>query len=206
MLNAGMNGLFSHNGLIAMDWGSAMKITSNRLDLQAMTAAELSVSTLSCPAATMEQALGFRLAPAVLDDEMLYALKVRHSKVLQNPEHYLWYTCWAVIHREEQQIIGFLILKGRPNGQGEVIIGYIIDEQHWGKGYGTEAVRCLNEWIFSHPEAQWVIADTEPDNTASHRLLQHLGAEPYRETDELIWWRVGRPDKKPDFRMNESQV
>ncbi|MNC09821.1 Acetyltransferase (GNAT) family protein [compost metagenome] len=177
-----------------------MKLSGQRLDLQALTAVQLSASTGSNTAAALEQELGLKLAPAVLDDEMLYAIQVRYSKVLQNAEHYLWYTCWAVIHREEQQLIGFLILKGRPNGQGEVIIGYVIDEGHWGKGYGTEAVRCLSDWIFSHPEAQWIIADTEPDNTASHRLLQHLGAERYRETDELIWWRIGRPQtQQPAF-------
>ncbi|WP_342562796.1 GNAT family N-acetyltransferase [Paenibacillus sp. FSL R7-0345] len=171
-----------------------MKISGKRLDLQALTAAELSAGTHSETAAMLEQTVGCKITPAILDDEMLYALKVRHAKVLQNEKHYLWYTCWAVIHREEQQIIGFLILKGLPNEQGEVIIGYVIDEGHWGKGYGTEAVRCLNEWIFSHPAAHWVIADTEPDNAASHKLLQHLGAEQYRETDELIWWRIGRPE------------
>lgn len=171
-----------------------MKLSGRRLDLQALTAEELSLSAGNYTAAGLEQALGLKLAPAILDDEMLYALKVRYSKVLQNVEQYLWCTCWAVIHREERQVIGFLILKGCPNEQGEVIIGYCLDESHWDQGYATEAVGCINEWIFSHPEACWVIADTEPDNIASHKVLQHLGAEQYRETEELLLWRIARSE------------
>ncbi|MNI49465.1 anhydro-N-acetylmuramic acid kinase [compost metagenome] len=170
-----------------------MRLTGNRLDLQALTAEELSASIGRYTETALEKALGLKLAPAILDDEMLYALKVRYSRVLQNLEQYLWYTCWAVIHREEQQVIGFLILKGEPNEAGEVIIGYLIDEGHWGQGYATEAARTICGWIFSHPEALSVIADTEHDNIASHRVLQHLGAQRYRENEELVWWRIPRP-------------
>ncbi|QSF44244.1 GNAT family N-acetyltransferase [Paenibacillus tianjinensis] len=170
-----------------------MKLSGKRLDLQPLTALELSASVGRYTAAALEQSLGLKLAASILDEEMLYAMKVRYSKVLQNEDNYLWFTCWAVIHRAEQQVIGFLILKGQPNERGEVIIGYIIDEDHWGQGYATEAVGCVNEWIFSHPEACWVIADTEPDNFASHKVLKHLGAEQYRETEELLWWRIARP-------------
>jgi RimJ/RimL family protein N-acetyltransferase len=171
-----------------------MILSGRRLDVRALTAEELSSGIANYSAAGLEQVLGLKLAPAVLDEEMLYVFNVRHSRVLQNADHYMWYTCWAIIHREEQQVIGFLILKGQPNGQGEVIIGYSIDESHWGQGYATEAVGCISEWIFSHPEASWVIADTEPDNIASHKVLQHLGAEKYRETEELLWWRIARPE------------
>ncbi|MNN95006.1 hypothetical protein D3C81_2137430 [compost metagenome] len=52
----------------------------------------------------------------------------------------------------------------------------------------------MSEWIFSHPEACWIIADTEPDNFASHKVLKHLGAEQYQETEELLWWRIARPE------------
>lgn len=171
-----------------------MKLSGRRVDLQALTEEDLSASVGNYTATALEQALGLKLAPSILDEEMIYALKVRYSKVLQNGEHYLWYTCWAVIHREERQVIGFLILKGQPNAQGEVTIGYVIDEVHWGQGYATEAVECINEWIFSHAEACWVVADTEPDNIASHKVLQHLGAEQFRETEELLWWRIARPE------------
>ncbi|KAI7255735.1 hypothetical protein KC345_g11083 [Hortaea werneckii] len=170
-----------------------MKLTDNRLDLLPLTAAELALALENY--AELERTLGLNvtLAATLLDDEeMRYAMRVRHIKVLQDELNYPWLTNWAIIHQAEQRIIGFLILKGGPNEQGEVILGYVIDEQYRGQGYATEAVRQITAWIFSHPDARWVIADTEKDNSASHRVLQHLGAELYQETEDLLWWRIGR--------------
>ncbi|MEK5463537.1 GNAT family N-acetyltransferase [Paenibacillus sp. FSL R7-0210] len=171
-----------------------MKLTGEHLDLSPLSAPELALALADY--AGLEQALGLNVtATATLmdDEEMRYAMRVRHAKVLQDEENYCWLTMWAIIHREQRQLIGFLILKGRPNEQGEVIVGYVLDERYWGQGYATEALRQITAWIFSHPGARWVIADTEKDNLASHRVLQHLGAELYRETEDLFWWRIARP-------------
>jgi RimJ/RimL family protein N-acetyltransferase len=170
-----------------------MKLADNRLELRALTAAELSLALENY--AELEQALGLNVSGGalLLDEEMRYAMRVRHAKVLQDENNYPWLTNWAIIHQEEQQIIGFLILKGGPNEQGEVILGYVIDQEYWGQGYATEAARQISSWIFSHPDARWIIADTEKDNAASHRVLQHLGAEMYRESEDLLWWRIARP-------------
>lgn len=171
-----------------------MKLTDNRLNLQPLTAAELALALENY--AELEQVLGLNVTASqtLLDDEeMRYAMRVRHAKVLQDEQNYPWLTHWAIIHQEEQRIIGFLILKGVPNEQGEVILGYVIDQRYQGRGYATEAVQHITAWIFGHPDARWVIADTEKDNTASHRVLQHLDAELYRETEDLLWWRIARP-------------
>ncbi|QUL54000.1 GNAT family N-acetyltransferase [Paenibacillus tritici] len=173
-----------------------MTHTDNRLMLRPLNAAELALALEDY--AELELALGLRVTPAATlldDEEMRYAMRVRYAKVLQDEQNYPWLTQWAVIHREEQQIIGFLILKGLPNEQGEVIVGYVIDERYRGQGYASEALKQITAWIFSHPGTRWVIADTEKDNFASHRVLQHLDAEPYRETEDLFWWRIARPDK-----------
>jgi RimJ/RimL family protein N-acetyltransferase len=77
-----------------------------------------------------------------------------------------------------------------------VIIGYDIDENHRRKGYATEAIRRLFQWIFSNPKVSSVIADTEKVNIPSCKLLEHLGAIQYKETEELIWWKVVRLDYK----------
>ncbi|MEK4326483.1 GNAT family N-acetyltransferase [Paenibacillus sp. FSL R7-0312] len=171
-----------------------MRLTDNRLNLRPLTAAELALALDNYAAAEQSLGLNVTASPTLLDDEeMRYAMRVRHTKVLQDEQNYPWLTNWAIIHQEEQRIIGFLILKGGPNEQGEVILGYVIDERYWGQGYATEAVRHITAWIFNHSDARWVIADTEKDNTASHRVLQHLDAELYRETEDLLWWRIPRP-------------
>ncbi|WP_339220010.1 GNAT family N-acetyltransferase [Paenibacillus sp. FSL H8-0332] len=171
-----------------------MKLTGEHLELSPLSAPELALALENYAGLEQTLDLNVTITATLLDDEeMRYAMRVRHAKVLQDEQNYCWLTMWAIIHREQRQLIGFLILKGRPNEQGEVIVGYVIDERYRGQGYATEALRQISAWIFSHPGARWVIADTEKDNFASHRVLQHLGAELYRETEDLFWWRIVRP-------------
>ncbi len=140
----------------------------------------------------MQLALGLKPSDSPLDDEMRYAMKVRLKKVQEDLANYKWLTNWAIVHHEANQIIGYIMIKGLPNTLGEVIIGYGIDEAYQKQGYAKEAVAGLKQWIFENPDAKAIIADTEKENVASHRVLQSLGAFNYKENDELIWWKLER--------------
>jgi RimJ/RimL family protein N-acetyltransferase len=140
--------------------------------------------------AKMQTDLGLNVVNTTLDEEMEYAMKVRLRKVLEDANNYLWLTNWAIIHKEDNQIIGFIILKGCPNELGEVIVGYVIEESHQRKGYAREALKALLQWIFKNPKALYVIADTEKENMPSNKLLENLGAVRYKENDEIVWWRI----------------
>jgi ribosomal-protein-alanine N-acetyltransferase len=140
----------------------------------------------------MQLALGLKLSDSPLDEDLVYAMKVRLKKVKEDLAHYEWLTNWAIVHNEMNQIVGYIMIKGLPNALGEVIIGYGIDESYRKQGYAKEAVEGLKQWIFENPDAKAIIADTEKENVASHRVLQSLGAFNYRENDELIWWKLER--------------
>lgn len=140
----------------------------------------------------MQIDLGLRVINAAIDEEMDYVMKIRLKRVLEDVKNYLWLTNWAIIHKEEKQIIGFIILKGVPNEFGEVIVGYVVEDSHQRKGYATEAIKALIKWVFQNPQALSVIIDTEKDNLPSNKLLEKLGAVKYKETDELFWWRIVR--------------
>lgn len=127
-----------------------------------------------------------------LDEGMLYAMEVRLRKVKENINEYKWFTNWAVVIKNEMKIIGFVMIKGTPNDNGEVIVGYGIDEIYQRKGYATESVKCLSDWIFMNEKVQCIIADTDKENIASHKVLLNLGAEKYKETEDLIWWKMKR--------------
>ncbi|GFP76511.1 GNAT family N-acetyltransferase [Clostridium fungisolvens] len=179
--------------LIKRDENIAVKKISHSLETERLTISPLQSHQLALALedyAKMQTDLGLNVVSVILDEEMEYAMKVRLRKVLEDVENYLWLTNWAIIHKEENQIIGFIILKGCPNELGEVIVGYVIEESHQRKGYATEALKELTQWIFKNPEALSVIADTEKTNTPSNKLLENLGAVKYKETDGIIWWRI----------------
>jgi ribosomal-protein-alanine N-acetyltransferase len=54
-------------------------------------------------------------------------------------------------------------------------IGYCIGKPFWGKGYVTEAARCVVDFIFTNMNAQKVFAFHHPDNLASGNVMRKLG-------------------------------
>ena len=165
-----------------------MKLNAKRLKLIPLQVQHLALAVDNY--GEMATELGVKIINTILDEEMQYAMKVRLRKVLEDEENYLWLTNWAVVLKEENMIIGYIMIKGYPNKNGEVIVGYGIEEKHRKNGYATEALKGLTKWIFENPKAEQVIADTEKENVASHKVLENAGAVKYKETDELIWWKI----------------
>ena len=97
-------------------------------------------------------------------------------------------------------MIGDLCFKGPPV-QGEVEIGYGIDEAYRRRGYAAEAVEAAVDWAFSQEGVYFVMAETEPGNIASQDLLKKLkfisagigeeGPRFERERPESAWMAVG---------------
>ncbi|MGE7932906.1 GNAT family N-acetyltransferase [Viridibacillus arvi] len=137
----------------------------------------------------VEIKLSLNASDEFLNEELKLALKFRLSKVMENLKDYIWYTNWLIISIDKNCTVGGIILKGHPNEEGEVIIGYYTIPQYQGKGYMTEAVNNIKSWLLNQPEVRFVIADTDKTNIASHRVLEKSGAEIYKETEDSYFWR-----------------
>lgn len=149
----------------------------------------------------VEEKLGLTVTNTVIEEPLKIAHNSRLKEVIKNKDNYLWETNWLVVLKEENRIIGGIMIKGLPNENGEVIIGYGTDDSYQKKGYMTEAVHGLIEWIFESPSALSVIADTDKDNVPSHKVLIKNGFKKYKETietsdegeiEELVWWRLDK--------------
>ena len=167
---------------------NVINLETQRLKLLPLQADNLALSLDNY--GEMESDLGLMVTNTVLDDEMKYAMKVRLRKVLEDVENYLWLTNWAIVLKKEKRIIGFIMIKGYPNENGEVIVGYSIEKEYRKMGYATEALKRLIKWIFKNPKVVCVIGDTERENTSSHKVLENVGAVKYKETSELMWWKI----------------
>lgn len=124
-----------------------------------------------------------------LSSELIKAMEVRLSKVIVDEQNYIWYTNWIIVSKDKNHNIGGIMIKGLPNKHGEVVIGYYTLTEYQGNGYMTEAVRNMKNWLLRQPDVRFVIADTEKDNIASHKVLEKTGAKMYEETEELYFWR-----------------
>lgn len=184
------NELFKTSGMGKSEKEINWSLETERLNLLPLQPYHLALSLEDY--GKMQSDLGLRVSDAILEEELQYAMKVRLRKVLEDVENYLWLTNWAIVHKKDHQIIGFIMIKGCPNEVGEVIVGYGIDEKYRKNGYATETLKRLAEWIFENPKALCVVADTEKTNIASHKVLQNAGAFKYKETDELVWWKIER--------------
>ena len=138
----------------------------------------------------MQLELGLKVSNRALDESDQYAMKVRLRKVLEDIDNYLFLTNWAIVLKDENKIVGFIMLKGCPNEHGEVIVGYGIHEEYQRRSYAAEALRALSQWVFKNPKALSMIADIEKDNLPSQRVLEKAGGFKFKENDELVWWKI----------------
>ncbi len=74
---------------------------------------------------------------------------------------------------------------GRPLPPGTFEVGIGLRAAARGRGYGTEALRLLTGWLFSHAGAQVVRAETDPANVAMRTVFERCGWQPAGTLTEL---------------------
>lgn len=82
---------------------------------------------------------------------------------------------WAISKKPDLKMIGsggfWKIMK--ENFRAE--IGYELLPEHWRKGIMTEALRAMIKFGFEVMKLHSIEANTDPENTASNRMLDKLG-------------------------------
>lgn len=87
---------------------------------------------------------------------------------------------WMILPKDNpSSIIGYCVLrifeKMHPALDGQVEIGYIIDQPFWGKGYATDAVkRCIEMGLMLN-RFDRMLATILPENTASQKIVLKAG-------------------------------
>lgn len=80
---------------------------------------------------------------------------------------------WAVCLKENGRLIGNLYFSRQADDTWE--LGFVFNAAYQGKGYAMESARALLDRAFSEWAAQRVIAQCNPENKKSWRLLERLG-------------------------------
>lgn len=87
---------------------------------------------------------------------------------------YRWHTNWEIVLTEENKAVGGASFLGAPNKKGEVILGYIINQEYGNKGLMTEAVEAISNWALEFG-AKRVISFVEQESEAVDKLLTKCG-------------------------------
>jgi [ribosomal protein S5]-alanine N-acetyltransferase len=81
----------------------------------------------------------------------------------------------GIARRSDRALIGTCALFAVHQASRRAELGYILGRPHWGQGYAREAVTALLNHGFDAHDLNRIEADADPRNTASVRLLEHLG-------------------------------
>jgi RimJ/RimL family protein N-acetyltransferase len=102
--------------------------------------------------------------------------------------------------RHDGVVLGDLMLRltAVEHGCGE--LGYVLDPEHGGLGYATEAAHAVLHLAFDVVGLRRVVARVDAENTASASLLERLGMRCEARLVENEWFK-GRLCDELDFAM-----
>lgn len=133
-----------------------------------------------------EETAAFARAQSYNNGPMMedYLIKLKKDPSLEG-----WGT-WLVIRKEDDQVIGDIGFKGKPNLNKVVEVGYGLLEPYWRKGYATEAVDGLVQWAFKTNQVNKIMAEVLKDNIASIHVLHNVGMKRLTEVNEMYYYQV----------------
>jgi RimJ/RimL family protein N-acetyltransferase len=98
---------------------------------------------------------------------------------------------FSVFERESGVLVGDVGLSPSRREPGVIKIGYTIGPAHQGRGYGTEAVALLIDFVFGKLRPPVVRMYADADNSASIRVAEKVGMrhmETFEETEDGETW------------------
>jgi RimJ/RimL family protein N-acetyltransferase len=97
-----------------------------------------------------------------------------HLRALQADCNQLGWRVRVVVERLSNTVVGSINLKGPPI-QGDVEIGWGLNDHARGKGYATEASAAVLEWLAQQAGVTSISATVPDDNYPSQRVAARLG-------------------------------
>lgn len=98
--------------------------------------------------------------------EFLKALTQRHEDGME--------FSWVIEKPDTGRAFGMIGVFVREHKAG---LGYVLAKRFWNRGYMTEVISVVSDWLLSQPEIfrVWAVCDTE--NSGSARALEKAGFE-----------------------------
>lgn len=174
-------------------------IETERLVLFPYTAENLALFNTDLP--RFEEEYGVVYRGEELDRLLVEFLKNLEKEIAADRAHYLFFTEFLIVLKENSRIIGSVDYKYVPkNGLTEV--GYGMNPDYTGHGYMTEALNALLDFG-RRLGVKTVRADTKKDNIKSQNVLKRCGFT-FLYEDGNLWWE--KDLTKERSRKVEEQI
>jgi ribosomal-protein-alanine N-acetyltransferase len=101
----------------------------------------------------------------------------------------------VVVERATNLVVGSINLKGPPDGDGDVEIGWGVAEAWRRRGFAAEAASGVIEWALGQTGAKSLSATIADDNVASQNLaakLRMIRTSQVRR-QKPVWSRLAAP-------------
>lgn len=95
---------------------------------------------------------------------------------------------WMIVNRQTKKIIGDIGFHGSPDENGEVQVGFGLVEHERGKGFGSESLIAIMDWLKFQENVKVIKADCLISNKPSARILEKAGLKEVNRDDEYIYW------------------
>jgi ribosomal-protein-alanine N-acetyltransferase len=163
-------------------------IETDRLIIKPLTYEQL-LKYLKCDN-SLEAELNLDYSSRTISPELKEALeKTILPNVADNSKNYLFNTLWTAISKAENKMIADFCIIGEPDAGGIIEIGYGTYEAFQGKGYMTEIVGGIIEWIKKQKTVKGICATTEKSNIASSKVLSKNNFMIFGENETTFNWK-----------------
>jgi RimJ/RimL family protein N-acetyltransferase len=96
-------------------------------------------------------------------------------------------------------VMGDCFTHGGADEAGDIEIGYALAEPYRRRGFGTEVVTALSDWLLEHEGIERVVArNIDAGNLASRRVLERVGFTLEWERDGLVAYVLPRSSHRAE--------
>lgn len=89
-----------------------------------------------------------------------------------------WDVIWIGVRlKETEELIGAVQIHREDFEDQTAIIGYSFAHEHWGRGYASETVQAIADYVLEDLGMSSVLADVIESNVGSQRVLEKSGFE-----------------------------
>ena len=108
---------------------------------------------------------------------------------------------WAIVLKDTDELIGVIDLLRFDEVANSASFAYMLAEDCWNRGYGTEAVRAVFDFGFREMELEFIEADHMEENGASGAVMRKVGMT-YQRTEPEKYEKDGRKHNAVVYRIN----